>query len=60
MNIFQFLIEAKNELLKVVWPSRKETFKYTVTVIIFSICVSLILGAADYGLLRAFEKLIQK
>ncbi len=60
MKIFQFLVEVKNELFKVVWPSRKETLKYTITVIVFSIAVALILGAADYGLLRVFEKLIQK
>jgi preprotein translocase subunit SecE len=60
MKFFQFFVEVKNELFKVVWPSRKETLKYTITVIVFSIAVALILGAADYGLLRLFEKLIQK
>ncbi|MFA6514636.1 MAG: preprotein translocase subunit SecE, partial [Patescibacteria group bacterium] len=32
MNIFGFLGEVRNELTKVVWPTKKETFKYTVTV----------------------------
>jgi len=60
MKIVQFLSEVKSELFKVVWPSRKETIRYTLTVIVFSIGVALILGAADYGLLQIFSRLIQK
>lgn len=58
--MFQFFSEVKNELAKVVWPTRAETFKYTLTVILFSIVVSVILGAFDYGLLRLFEVLVSK
>lgn len=57
--MFEFLGEVKNELAKVVWPSRSETVKYTVTVIIFSVIVSVILGAFDYGLLRLFEAIVK-
>lgn len=58
MNIFNFLGEVKTELGKVVWPTKKETLKYTVTVIIFSVAVALILGLADLGILSFFEKVI--
>ena len=58
MNIFKFLGEVKTELSKVVWPTQAETIKYTVTVIIFSLLVSIILGAADYGLLLLFTKVV--
>jgi preprotein translocase subunit SecE len=51
---------VKAELLKVVWPTRQETIRYTVTVIIFSVVVALILGAADYGLLRGFEAILNQ
>ena len=59
MNFFKFFAEVKTELQKVIWPTRKETLRYTFTVIIFSIVVSLILGAADLGLLKVFESLVK-
>lgn len=58
--MFHFLSEVKNELAKVVWPTRTETVKYTLTVILFSIGVALILGVFDYGLLKLFETLVTK
>jgi len=59
MNPIQFLGEVKAELAKVVWPTRKETIKYTIVVIVFSIAVSLILGLADLGILAFFEKVVK-
>ena len=59
-TVFNFFREVKSELFKVVWPSRRDTLRYTITVIVFSISVSVILGAADYGLLRAFEALLNR
>lgn len=59
-TIFNFFREVKSELFKVVWPSRRDTLRYTITVILFSIIVSAILGAADYGLLRAFQALLNR
>lgn len=58
MGIFQFLLEVKSELSKVIWPSRGETVRYTLTVVGFSIAVAVILGAGDFGLIKLFEKLI--
>jgi preprotein translocase subunit SecE len=60
MNPFKFLNEVKNELLKVVWPSKQDTFKYTITVIVFSLIVAFILGAADYGLLKVFQTIVNR
>ena len=59
MNIWQFLVEVRSELAKVVWPSRVETVRYTVTVILFSIGTALILGLADFGFLKAFEAILK-
>jgi preprotein translocase subunit SecE len=59
-RVVQFFRDVKAELLKVVWPTRQETIRYTVTVIIFSVVVALILGAADYGLLRGFEAILNQ
>lgn len=58
--MFQFLIEVKNELLKVVWPTRNDTFKYTLTVIIFSVVIAGILGAFDYLLFLVFQAIINR
>lgn len=60
MNIFQFIKETRVELEKVVWPSKKDTLKYTVTVIVFSIGVALILGAFDFGLIKLMEKILTR
>ncbi len=60
MNPFEFLGQVKTELTKVIWPTKSETVKYTITVILFSLAVAFILGAADYGLLKLFEALLTK
>ena len=59
-KVFQFFRDVRLELSKVVWPSRSETIRYTITVIVFSIVIAAILGAADYGLLKAFEAAISR
>ncbi len=59
-KIVNFFKEVYGELQKVVWPSRRQTIRYTTTVIIFSVVVAVILGAADYGLLKLFEKIVAK
>jgi preprotein translocase subunit SecE len=46
----QFLREARIELKKVTWPSRKEAMASTVVVIILVIIVSAFLGVVDVGL----------
>ncbi|MCL5775327.1 MAG: preprotein translocase subunit SecE [Patescibacteria group bacterium] len=55
-----FLVEVKNELSKVVWPSRTETIRYTLTVIVFSVVVAFVLGAFDYLLLKIFESIVNR
>lgn len=46
--IKEFVLEAKAELLKVNWPSKKQTINYTLTVIGVSVVVALFLGSLDY------------
>ncbi|MFZ6036239.1 MAG: preprotein translocase subunit SecE [Patescibacteria group bacterium] len=57
-KIVSYIRESRDELKKVVWPSRRETIKYTMLVIGISLGVALYLGAADFGLNIAVEKLI--
>lgn len=47
-RITTFLKESQIELKKVTWPTRRETIRYTVTVIVISIAVALFLGGLDF------------
>lgn len=55
-KITQFLKEAKVELEKVNWPTKKQTINYTLTVVGISIVLALFLGGLDY----LFEFLLKK
>lgn len=57
-NPIQFLKEARAELSKVVWPSRRETIRITVAVVLLSLAVAVFLGAVDYGLTKLFEYIV--
>lgn len=57
-RFFQFFRDVRVEVGKVIWPSRQDTLRYTLLVIGFSLVLAAILGAADFGLLRGFEKII--
>lgn len=59
-NIVQFFRDVRAELGKVIWPSRRDTIRYTITVIVFSVVLAVVLGAADFGLLQGFQALIKK
>lgn len=52
-NIFKFFLEVKEELGKVAWPSRDQTIRYTILVIIVAAAVGLFLGGLDYVLTAA-------
>jgi preprotein translocase subunit SecE len=47
-KIITFIKEAKVELTKVNWPTKKQTTDYTLMVIGVSITVALFLGGLDY------------
>lgn len=54
-----FLKEVKEELNKVAWPTRDQTIRYTILVIIVAVTVGLFLGALDY-LLTLFTDFLIK
>ena len=58
--MIKFFENVWNELKKVIWPTRAETVKYTLTVIFFSLAVAFVLGAADAGLLKIFEQILSR
>ena len=56
--ISQFFREARIELKKVKWPTRKELMAVTMMVIILVIVVSLYLGVLDYGFIKLIKNLV--
>ena len=59
MNVISFLQEVKEELSKVTWPSRQQTIKYTVLVILVTVAVGVFLGGLDYLLTTLTAFLIE-
>ena len=43
-----FFRETRGELKKVVWPTRQETIRLTLVVIIISLIVGIFLGGLDF------------
>ena len=55
-----FLKEVRDELQKVVWPSKEEIIRLTTVVIVISLVVGVYLGGADYILTKLFEFLVKR
>ena len=55
-----FLVEVRNELKRVTWPSKKEVYAATVVVILFSIALGTFLWLVDLVLDRAVFSLFQR
>jgi len=58
--IVKYFSEAKTELKKVAWPTRKETLNYTLIVIGVCLGLAIFLGAVDFGLSKALELVLTK
>lgn len=50
--------ESKDELKKVVWPTRRETVRNTLIVIGFSLAVAAFLGLADFLLNEVLNRFV--
>lgn len=46
-RIITFFKEARTELKKVTWPTRRETIRYTLAVVLMSLAVAAFLGGLD-------------
>ncbi len=53
-----FIRQAREELLKVTWPSRETTVRYTVVVIVGCIAIGALVGAMDFVLTKTLESFI--
>ncbi len=62
MKIFEkiktFFKEVWTEVKKVNWPTRQETFRYTLLVIGISMAVAAFLGILDFIYIKILEKFI--
>lgn len=59
-NPIQFIREAKNELFKVVWPTRADTVRITIAVVAISLIVAAFLGGIDFGLSRLIQYVVDR
>jgi len=57
-QIQAFFRDVRSELKKVTWPTRQETIRMTVLVIIATVIIGLYVGAIDYGLTKMLEQFI--
>ena len=60
MQLTQYFKESKQEMKKVVWPSKKETTNYTLAVIFISLGLATFFAIVDYALNLGLEKIITK
>lgn len=59
-KLTNYLKESVAEMKKVTWPTKKETYNYTLLVIGISIGVALFLGILDYIFTTGFQFIINK
>jgi preprotein translocase SecE subunit len=58
-RLIEFFQEAWQELKKVHWPSRKETYAATLVVIVVVVLISVYLAVVDLVLAKAIQAIIE-
>jgi preprotein translocase subunit SecE len=53
-----FLQESRQEFKRINWPSRQETIRYTLFVVIFSLVMAIFLGLLDFVFLYLLNRFI--
>jgi len=54
----RFIEEVKEELKKVVWPTRDQTIQTTIVVIVMTLIVSTFLGIVDVALSKIINLIV--
>lgn len=57
-KITNYIQESIAEMKKVTWPTKKETYNYTILVIGISLGVAIFLGILDYIFTQGFQFII--
>ena len=55
----RFLKEARMELKRVKWPTRKELLTSTAVVIVLTLIVAFYLGVVDFGLIKIIKVIVR-
>lgn len=59
-RFFGFFKDVYGEMQRLVWPSRQQVIRDTITILVFCAVAAVILGAADVGLVRLFDYILSK
>lgn len=57
-RLTRYILESREELKKVSWPSRQQITRDTLVVIGISVAVAAFFGAIDFGLMTLFRQYI--
>jgi len=57
-RVAKYFLEAKEELGKVVWPSRRQVVTHSLLVIGLSLVMAFYFGFVDFGLSKGLESLL--
>jgi preprotein translocase subunit SecE len=58
--VWPYIRNSWKELRKVTWPTRKESRRLTVAVIIFAVVFGVLIAVVDYGLDKIFKRILLK
>ena len=58
--MMQYIKSSIEEMKKVSWPTKKETYNYTLLVIGVSVAVAMFLGGLDYFFNMGLESIINR
>ncbi len=59
-KLVSYLAEVQDELRKVIWPTKRQTIKMTIVVIVVSALVGSFLGGLDFVFTKITEFLIKR
>jgi len=59
-KLINYIKASIEEMKKVTWPTKKETYNYTLLVIGISIALAAFLGSVDYLFTKGLELIINK
>lgn len=59
-KLIKYFKGAIDEMRKVTWPTRQETYSYTLLVVVSCVVMALFLGGVDLGFAKIIERIINR
>lgn len=59
-KIISYLRSTKEEVRKVSWPTRKETFRYSALVVCASVLIAVFFATLDFGFTKLVDVVVQQ